>query len=443
MAAQASSWRGSVTSVRRLVAGRTRYMRALKVIIHVLRSYRRFHRNSRQIESTEEKHEALNALHRANAAYVAAACRKNGASWVKLAQILSCRPDILPRIYIDELCSLQNDAPPVSFELLEPVLEKELGADWRSKFRSIDTTPVATASIAQVHQAVTLDGTEVAIKVQLPGVARLFYQDFAFFRLVADLLAPFVNQLDVRQIARELFEMTMQELDFTNEANYLIRFSSLPHSEKIRFPVLMEGLSTSRVLVTGWIHGKRLREHLDEHPEQAKDLLETLLDSYIRQITEFGVYHADPHPGNFIIDNDGNINILDFGAIGILTPEEAINYGALLLALFRRSEENLSVVFNRAGFGGLDEATFRDLSKMFLGVKGSDSDYTEMLAEAMETLRQHRITIPDSFVSLARVLITVGGFMQTYRVKVNMDLATMAQYAARAAQKISAAKPAA
>lgn len=443
MAEQASSWRESVTSARRLVAGRHRYMRALKVIIHVFRSYRRFHRDSRQFESREEKQDALNALHKTNAAYVAAACRKNGASWIKLAQILSCRPDLLPRIYIQELCSLQNDAPPVAFERLEPVLEKELGADWRDKFRSIDTTPVATASIAQVHRAVTKDGHEVAIKIQLPGVARLFNQDFAFFRLLADLLAPFVHQLDVRQISRELFDMTMQELDFTNEADYLRRFSSLPHSEKIRFPVLIEGLSTSAVLVTGWIHGQRLREYLDTHPGKAKELLSALLDSYIRQITEFGVYHADPHPGNFIIDDDGNINILDFGAIGILTQEEAMNYGALLLTLFRRSEENLSVVFTRAGFSGLDEATFRDLSKMFLGVKGSDSDYTDMLAEAMETLRQHRITIPDSFVSLARVLITVGGFMQTYRVKVNMDLAMMAQYAARAAQKSQAAKPAA
>jgi len=443
MAEQASSWRESVTSARRLVAGRHRYMRALKVIIHVFRSYRRFHRDSRPFESREEKQDALNALHKTNAAYVAAACRKNGASWIKLAQILSCRPDLLPRIYIQELCSLQNDAPPVAFARLEPVLEKELGADWRDKFRSIDTTPVATASIAQVHRAVTKDGHEVAIKIQLPGVARLFNQDFAFFRLLADLLAPFVHQLDVRQISRELFDMTMLELDFTNEADYLRRFSSLPHSEKIRFPVLIEGLSTSAILVTGWIHGQRLREYLDTHPGKAKELLSALLDSYIRQITEFGVYHADPHPGNFIIDDDGNINILDFGAIGILTQEEAMNYGALLLTLFRRSEENLSVVFTRAGFSGLDEATFRDLSKMFLGVKGSDSDYTDMLAEAMETLRQHRITIPDSFVSLARVLITVGGFMQTYRVKVNMALAMMAQYAARAAQKSQAAKPAA
>jgi ubiquinone biosynthesis protein len=382
-------------------------------------------------------------LHHGNAPQITRLCQENGASWIKLAQILSCRPDVLPRIYIEQLRTLQNDAPPVPFVALEPVLAEELGTNWRSLFQQIDPVPVATASIAQVHRAVTADGQAVAVKIQLPGVEQLFQQDFVFFRLAAEMIAPFARQLDIPQIIRKTFEMNRQELDFTNEAENLQRFSSLPHDPRIRFPNLIASLSTPRVLVTSWIEGQRLREFLDAHPDRAKELLGAVLDSYIRQIIEFGVYHADPHPGNFIIGPAGEITILDFGAIGRLSPAEAMNYGALLLELFRAGTGDLQGVFTRAGFSGLSGETIRDLSKIFLGVKGSDSDYSDMLAQAMDTLRQHRITIPDSFVSLARVLVTVGGFMQTYKVKMNVNVALMSQYAAVASRNNAQAKAAA
>lgn len=428
MTTMAGRWRSSRRATGRLVQGRKRYARALKVCVAVLRSYRAFDGASASGDEAR-RHAALQALHEQNARRVTDLCRRNGATWVKLAQVMSCRPDLLPRAYITALRTLQNDAPPVPFAELLPVLVAELGEDWQRHFAHVDPVPVATASIAQVHRATTVAGDDVAIKIQLPQVAKLFRQDFVFFRLIANLIAPFAKQLDVRQIARELLEMTRRELSFINEAENLQQFAAHAHGDRIRFPQLYPALSTERVLVTGWVDGMRLREYLDEHPTQARDLLTSLLDSYIQQITAFGVYHADPHPGNFIVNAEGQITILDFGALGALTREETLNYGALLLALFRRSDQDLHAVFTRAGFSGLDEATFRDLAKIFLGVKGSESDYTEMLAQAMDTLQQHRITIPDSFVSLARVLVTVGGFMQTYRVKVNLDVALMTHVA--------------
>lgn len=440
MAAVTAQLRGSARAAGRLVKGRDRYARALKVSLAVLQSYRAFRRTRHA--SGEARHAALLLLHARNARKVTRLCRVNGATWVKLAQVMSCRPDLLPRAYIEELRTLQNDAPPVPFDELVPVLAAELGPDWERHFAHVDRVPVATASIAQVHRATTLAGEDVAIKIQLPEVARLFRQDFVFFHMVANMIAPFAKQLDVRQIARELLDMTRGELSFANEAANLRKFAAHAHGDRIRFPVLYPALSTERVLVTGWVDGTRLREYLDGHADQARDLLTALLDSYIQQITDFGVFHADPHPGNFIVNDAGEITILDFGALGTLSPQETVNYGALLLALFRRGDPDLAQVFTRAGFSGLDEATFRDLSKIFLGVKGPDSDYTEMLAQAMDTLQQHRITIPDSFVALARVLITVGGFMQTYRVKVNLDVALMAHVAgalarANAAPEIS------
>ncbi len=426
--------RNSTRNAGRLLDGRDRYARAMKVTYAVLRRYHAF--SKRAFSDDNARRAALQQLHEESARHVTQLCRRNGATWIKLAQVMSCRPDLLPRAYINELRTLQNDAPPVPFEALEPVLAEELGTNWEARFSVIDRRPIATASLAQVHRATTIDGDDVAIKVQLPDVDRLFRQDFVFFSLLARAIAPFAKQLDVKLIARELLGMTRDELDFSLEASNLQQFSAHAHGDRIRFPKLFPELSTRRVLVTGWVEGRRLREYLDDHESEARDLLTALLDSYIRQITRFGVYHADPHPGNFIVNEDGQITILDFGALGTLTREETFNYGALLLALFRRGQD-LQTAFTRAGFSGLDESTFRDLSKIFLGVKGGESDYTDMLAQAMETLRQHRIVIPPSFVALARVLVTVGGFMQTYRVKVNLDLALMTHAAAAVMQAMT------
>ena len=366
----------------------------------------------------------MSALHKKNALKLATACRKNGATWVKLAQILSCRPDILPKEYIDALKILQNDAAPVKFDELIPVLEQEFGLQWKKKFRSIEPIPIATASIAQVHKAVLMDGREVAIKIQLPGVAKLFDQDFVIFLTLAEVIARFITQVDVKQIANQLLKTTQEELSFIKEAENIQLFSQFKHLERIKSPVLVEALSSDTILVTEWVDGLRLREYLDKHPDQARELLALLLNSYIQQITKFGVFHGDPHPGNFIINDKGEITILDFGVVGTLTQEETTHYSALLFTLLDRSTESLNDVFARAGFEGIQEDTFKDLTRIFLGSKNFSTEYTELLSESLEILRKQHITVPDSFVALARALVTVGGFMQTYDVHVKESIVT-------------------
>src|SRR5690606_10187287 len=134
------------------------------------------------------------------------------------AQFFSCRPDVLPPAYIIALQALQNDATPVSFDKVAPVLERAWGSRWRDRFREFNEVPAATASIAQVHRATLMDGREVAVKIRLPKVAELFEQDARVFRLLALLLAPMFRELDFVQITEQLLEMTSVELDFRNEA---------------------------------------------------------------------------------------------------------------------------------------------------------------------------------------------------------------------------------
>jgi ubiquinone biosynthesis protein len=392
-----------------LVAGRARYMRALAVFGELAALYGRYHWGDSQ--------GSLGELHEQGAEKVTGLCRRNGATWVKAAQFFSCRPDVLPREYINALQGLQNEAEPVPFEKLHGILRDSLGNDWRARFMDIDPKPVATASIAQVHRARLRNGEPVAIKIRLPGVDRLFRQDARIFRTLALMLAPFVKELDVSQITRQLLDMTLVELDFRHEAENLQRFARLDHPPRIKVPRLYPELSGETVMVTNWVDGWRLRDFLDQHPERAAELLGLLFSSYLQQVTRFGIYQADPHPGNFLVNEAGEITILDFGAIGTLTADEVRRYARLLYGLMG-FEGNVSVgeLFRDAGFVGGDPETLQTLASYVLSDRLNQAALGEAMTDLIERFRKHHIRIPDSYIGIARVLITVGGFLMKYDV---------------------------
>ena len=396
--------------MRGLVAGRGRYMRALGVAGEVASLYARHRVRPRHGQSLAD-------IHREAARAVTALCRRNGASWVKAAQFFSCRPDVLPPEYITELQQLQNEAAPVPFDQIVPVLRDAWGEDWEHHFSAFDLVPIATASIAQVHRGTLKTGEEVAVKVRLPDVLRLFDQDTRIFRLLARLVAPFVAELDVDQIVEQLLEMTATELDFRNEAENLRRFGRLSHPKGIRVPRLHPELSGEAVMVTGWEHGERLRDFLDENRHEARDLLSRLFTSYLQQVTRFGVYQADPHPGNFIINEDREIVILDFGVIGRLTPDEVTRYSRLLYGLMGfEGDVDIGELFVQAGFEGGDADTLRELALYVLSDRLKQQDPTRAMNDLVELFRRNHVRIPDSYIGIARVLITIGGFLMHYDV---------------------------
>ena len=408
-----SSWRQNLglggRALSGLFAGRTRYLRALAVLAELARLYGR--------HQWRGEDESIAVVHRQAGDKLAALCRRNGATWIKAAQFFSCRPDVLPREYIEALQTLQNEARPVPFESLHPVLRASLGPDWRRHFADIDPDPIATASIAQVHQARLPDGTPVAVKIRLPGVRRLFDQDARIFRLLARMTAPLVRELDLEQVTEQLLELTREELDFSNEADNLERFARLDHPQRIRVPELYRELSTDAVLVTGWVEGERLRDYLDAHPDEAADLLGVLFTSYLQQVTRFGLYQADPHPGNFIVGPDGAITILDFGAIGRLTPEEVKRYSRLPYGLMGfEGDVDIGELFVQAGFRGGDADTLRELAMYVLSDRMNRAALGESMTDLIEKFRENRVEIPDSYIGIARVLITVGGFLMNYDV---------------------------
>lgn len=388
--------------------GMGRYRRAVMTIGHILLIYGK--------DGWRAKDKSV--LHRRSAEKLAALCERNGVTWIKAAQFFSSRPDILPLEYLLAFQRLQDTVSAAPFAAIAKQLEKSWGKHWRQQFKQFITTPVATASIAQVHKAQLMNGDWVAVKVLLPNVRRIFKQDAQVFAWAASALKPLVKELDTEQVVGQLLSTTQKELDFTHEAKHHLAFQHCAHLPGIRVPRLYKELCTSRVLVTEWIEGQRLRDYLTKHPGEAEPLLQRLFFSYLQQVTEFGLFQADPHPGNFLMDETGNMVILDFGAMGVLDNTETNAYKALFSGLIEGnlSDAEVMSLFQQAGFVGGKAAALRELTDYMLTNRLATESPWESMQNIMGQLRADKVEIPDSYVSISRVLITLGGLLQLYEV---------------------------
>lgn len=403
-----------------VVSGRERYLGATRVVIQIEQIYRKY-RSKAKVLSAQDAEKLLRTAHSDAAKVICDLCRQNGAIWVKFAQFLSCRPDILPLEYITALQTLQNDAEPAPFEDIHPIILESWGDAWDKQFKAFNVIPAATASVAQVHRAVMDDGREVAVKFQLPSARERFEQDSLVFTTIAKAVAPLVKEVDIKQVTEQLLNMTIEELDFHREAVNLTRFRNQVHLPGIILPELISRLSNQRVMVTSWIDGVHLVDYIEQHPQNAQSILSRILTSYIQQITQLGVYHADPHPGNFLITENEEIAILDFGAIATLIPEERMNYTQLLLGLMGFSEIKLSALFLAAGFKCDRNETLEEISDYIVGDNLEGLSVVDRLQYSLDKLRKNKVIIPDSFVAMARVIITIGGFLNQYDVDFTFD----------------------
>lgn len=406
-------------TVSTLFEGGERYVSATKTGWDIEQYYRHYRQQAAELEPQDRLY-LLAEAHQKGAIRLAKLFHDNGAIWVKFGQFLSSRSDILPKQYVFELQKLQNDAKPAPFRRIEKVLVEEWGEQWRDRFALFDEVPVAAASVAQVHRATLRSGESVAVKIQLPHARRLFKQDSAVFRALAAVGSPMISHFDLKQVIDQIVDMTLQELDFLQEETNLKKFEALPHGPRIYVPHLYDSMSSDRLLVTEWIEGIKLTHYLDQNPTKAEDLLRAMLQSYVQQITLFGVYHADPHPGNFLVMQDGRVAVLDYGAIGVLTADETRHYSQLLHVLFGKIQptEPLGDLFRKAGFVARDQRVFEDVAELVLKEALRKPGSTDVLALALNRMRDRKVQIPDSFVSLARVVLTFGGLLKTYQIKV-------------------------
>jgi len=291
---------------------------------------------------------------------------KLGPTFIKLGQVLSSRPDLLPPAYLEALTRLQDSVKPFPFADVQRIVEEELGARLSKAFSVFEETPIAAASLGQVHRAALRDGRLVAVKVQRPDIARTVASDLDALDEIAQFLTNRTGagkRYDLVGMVAE-FRMALEaELDYLQEANHLkLIAKNLEEFEAIVIPQPVEGYTSPRVLTMNYIAGTKVTKisPVAGLEIQGDVLADTLVRAYLKQIVLDGVFHADPHPGNVFVTEDGLLALIDLGMVGRLSPQMQDRLLKLLLAISEgRGEEAAEVAvtlgeklpeFNEAGF---------------------------------------------------------------------------------------------
>ncbi len=336
-----------------------------------------------------------------------------GPTFAKLGQVLSTRPDLLPAPFIDELSKLQDDVDPLTEAEVVRVMEEELGVPWEDVFATIEETPLAAGSMAQVHRATLENGARVVLKVQRPTASTDILADVELLKIFADKTAErsaFRQVIDAPAIIEHLTDSLKRELDFRHEAANLERMREvLAPFDRLDVPRLYEDFTTARFLVMEEIEGVSIRE-TEQSPER-KEAAKQLLEAYYRQILTEGFFHADPHPGNLMWWND-KLYFLDFGMVGEIVPEVRELLMLMLMALWQEDTSFLAdVILQLAGANAsaeLDAAAFEaDLDvvlKQFRGLSLKEIQLGPMLQEITQISIKHNVRLPASMALTGKAL---------------------------------------
>ena len=342
-----------------------------------------------------------------------------GPTFVKFGQIMSTRTELLPPEMIDQLKKLQDHVKPLPFSEIRAVLEQNC-PNIDELFCEIDETPVASASIAQVHSAVLKDGTRIALKVQRPGISEIIETDIVLLQSMAERIEtifPETRLYNPVGMVDDFAHQIVKELDFTRDSRNADRmsrnFRSVPG---IRFPKIYWEYTCPRVIAMDFIEGVRIDDPeaiaamgFDPHEIGVRGF-----HAYLKMIFEDGFFHGDPHPGNLLVTKEGDIVFLDFGIVGILRPEKRQNFINLLFALVNDDIELM--LRSLEGFGIViaedDREALRDDLYIMMHDFGGRDDVSQLnfrlvVTELTEAMRRYRLKVPLNLMLLLKVFIMV------------------------------------
>jgi ubiquinone biosynthesis protein len=365
-----------------------------------------------------------------------------GPVYVKIGQLLSSRPDILPQPYIKALTRLQDKLEPFSFGEVERIVEEELKVRISKAFQFFDSTPMASASLGQAHRAILRDGRAVAVKVQRPGIEDIARMDMDVLRDISEFLdnhTKLGQQYRSSEILKEFQRTLADELDYRKEASHLEEIGkNLTEFDRIVVPQPVHDYTTSKVLTMDYVRGKKitalspLREvELDGHA-----LAEQLFHAYLKQILVDGLFHADPHPGNIFITDDNRIALLDLGMVGHLAPSLQEELLKLMLAISDGRGDEAAAIGLKIGERVDIEAPFveqnfeREVGRVVtrkLGT-GSASSLEHMqiggaIMELSHVAIQNGIRLPNEFALLGKALLNLDEIGRTLDPKYDPNAA--------------------
>jgi predicted unusual protein kinase regulating ubiquinone biosynthesis (AarF/ABC1/UbiB family) len=342
-----------------------------------------------------------------------------GPTFVKLGQLLSTRADLLPPAYLEALSRLQDSVEPVPFDQIKAVIEAQLGVRLSKAFSTFDERPVAAASLGQVHRAALRDGRIVAVKVQRPGVAEQIAGDLEVLDQIADYLSTHTDagsRYDLAGMVDEFRVAISAELDYVQEAEHLqVIGGNLREFATVIVPQAVAGYTTTRVLTMDYVSGTKVtaispvvRVELDHQV-----LADTLVRAYLKQIVIDGVFHADPHPGNVLVTDEGLLALIDLGMIGRLSPQMQERLLKLLLAISEgRGEEAADVAVTLGEkLPDFNEPGFRRAIGVLVGRIGHQSvaefQVGRVFLELSQLIHDHHMRAPAELTMLGKTLLNL------------------------------------
>ncbi|ORC37846.1 hypothetical protein B4O97_02265 [Marispirochaeta aestuarii] len=344
-----------------------------------------------------------------------------GPTFIKLGQIMSLRTDILPEDYTAELSQLQTDALPLPVDDIRAEIEGSFNRSIEQIFRDFQEEPIASASIAQVHRGITIEGDEVAIKVRRPGITNLVEKDLSILRDLAQLAERYIPSLKIYgpvKIVDEFSRSIKMELDFFHEGRAFDLFrKSFSEEEGIIIPRVYWDYSNSRVLTMEYIPGITVGEFIEEkHSAEERRRYADLGVRYIlTQIFKFGFFNADPHPGNFIITPEGKLSPLDFGMVGFIDRHMKEALFAIFEAFVRKDPNKIVQTFLRMDF--IEEETsihdlrhdLNNLINYYYSIPVAHIRAGKIIEDLSRIIRTFHISLPADLALTFKVILTAEG----------------------------------
>ena len=344
-----------------------------------------------------------------------------GPTFVKLGQLLSTRPDLLPPAYIAELSRLQESAPPVPPAAITEAITAEFGADPLQVFAEFDDNPVASASIGQAHAARLEDGTRVIVKVRRPDAVRKVNEDLEILQNLVNRAGRYwepARTYNLHGLVQEFSQTLRAELDYLREGRNAERFAAnFKNRPEVSIPRVYWQTTTSRVLTLERMSGIRITDvgALDAAGIDRSELAKTGASLMLRMIFEDGFFHGDPHPGNLFVQRDGSIALIDFGMVGEIDPDLQNKFVDFLIAFTRRHPEELAnaLIDMSVTTGTGDRDQLRERLAAFVAdyrdKRLSEIGFAHLASELLAIVRQQRLQLPREVALIFKVLIMIEG----------------------------------
>ena len=345
---------------------------------------------------------------------------------MKVAQMMATVPDLLPPEFAEELQKLQADAPPMGSAFVVRRMRAELGDGWRDRFASFDVKPAAAASLGQVHRAVSLDGSNLACKLQYPDMASAVEADLSQLDVLFSLHRRMDTAIDTREMAKEIGARVREELDYAREAKHAALYADVLADEPmVRVPGIVADLSTRRLLTQEWLEGERLVDFQKASQETRNQIALAMYRAWWKPFGQFGVIHGDPHLGNYTVFEGGRgINLLDYGCVRVFPPSFVGGVVDLYKGLMHDDPARVVHAYETWGFKGLrkDLIEILNIWARFIygplledrvrtiadGVEPSKYGRREAYTVHMALKQKGPLTIPREFVFMDRAAIGLG-----------------------------------